>query len=113
MFYATYNIDQRGNSFFLLVSIADCRTSEESTAKPLNFAEKFAKIVKYVQYSRDFDEKSALFSQSFVAIPKPRQPASVIISSQFSTVVSRCAIIIIVNLPFRLFNASINAVSVS
>jgi len=54
--------------------LAECRTSEESTAKPLKFAEISAKIVKYVQYPCDFGEKSALFSQFFVAIPKARQP---------------------------------------
>ena len=55
--------------------LADCRTSEESTAKQPNFTEYSAKIVKYVQYSHDFCKKSALFGQFFVTIPKARQPA--------------------------------------
>ncbi len=42
-----------------------------------NFAEIFTKIVKYVQYSRDFDENSALFGQFFATLPKVRQTASV------------------------------------
>ncbi len=57
------------------IALAACRTSEEPAAKQPNFAEISAKIVKYVQYSRDFGKKSALFGQFFATIPKVRHTA--------------------------------------
>jgi len=53
------------------------------------------------------DEPTAIQS-SFNPTPSSRTT-----SSQFSTVVSRCAIIIMVNFPFNVLNASIKACSVS
>ena len=60
----------------MLCSLAACRTLEESAVKPPNFADISTKIVKYVQYSHDFGENSALFGQFFALIPKARQAAS-------------------------------------